>query len=363
MRKRGGNKDTKKKRKRQKREDDLLRAKKAGLKLPSLKEALAAAQPGKRVTATATLAQPQQGSSPFLPAAARSSSSSAPAPSVPTQAAAPQASAPAAVAAAGSAPADDASVPGAGAPAGQERGQKRPLHDGAPPPAATAATAPSRPVATYGDVDDDATVAANAMLSERLTKETMRRARVAQSQNRRTVFVTNVSFQATEPELRACFGKGGTIQYIKFARDKATTKFLGYVHVVFETVAMASACIDKCNKHELHNRIMYVMSVGEGDKFQFELPEELREELKSILREGFEGKNLSTIKDAWEKRHNKKKLNTSRWGFKNFSRAMKSIEGLTLEIHTDKKLTNLPFFKGSPAHVAFLEEQRRKKVE
>merc|ERR1719277_297262 len=107
---------------------------------------------------------------------------------------------------------------------------------------------------------------------------------------------------------------------------------------------------------------MRVTSASKSDKFQFELPEEIKSDIKGLIQEAYEGKNLSTIKDAWQKRHPGQKLDTCKFGFKNFSSAVKTIEGVCLEIHLEKSLTNLAFFRGSPAHEAFLEQKRAKEA-
>merc|ERR1712187_160944 len=52
-----------------------------------------------------------------------------------------------------------------------------------------------------------------------------------------------------------------------------------------------------------------------------------------------------------------------KWGFKNFSTAVKSIDGVVLEAHLEKTLTNLPFFKESPAHVDYLAKKEAKEKE
>merc|ERR1712048_1273746 len=89
------------------------------------------------------------------------------------------------------------------------------------------------------------------------------------------------------------------------------------------------------------------------------LPQELQDDIVALIREAYEGKNLSTIKDAWLKRHPGQSLDTAKWGFKNFSTAMATIEDVTLELHLEKTLTKLAFFEGSPAHLAYQEDKRR----
>merc|ERR1712190_633309 len=73
----------------------------------------------------------------------------------------------------------------------------------------------------------------------------------------------------------------------------------------------------------------------------------------------YEGKNISTIRDAWQKRHPGQKLDACKWGFKNFSHAMQTVEGIHLEKHLEKGPTFLAFLEGSPAHQRFIEERRQ----
>jgi hypothetical protein len=176
--------------------------------------------------------------------------------------------------------------------------------------------------------------------------------------NERTAFVTNLSFKVTEQELRDCFGKAGTIRSIRFSRDKATTHLLGYAHVQFEAASSVAAAMRMCDGTELHDRVMRVATTGE--KVEFRLPEEIKEDFRALMREAYEGKNISTIKDAWQKRHPGVKLDTTRWGFKNFSSAFRTVEGVSLEKNLDKCLTDQAYFTGSAAHAAHLEAKRLK---
>merc|ERR1712187_708732 len=95
---------------------------------------------------------------------------------------------------------------------------------------------------------------------------------------------------------------------------------------------------------------------------QFELPVNIREDIRGLVREAYEGKNISAIKDAWQKRHPGQKLDACKWGFKNFSHAMQTVEGIILEKHLEKTLTFLAFLEGSPAHERFIEEKRQREA-
>lgn len=189
-------------------------------------------------------------------------------------------------------------------------------------------------------------------------KETARRERVNEAIAARSVFITNLSFKTTEKELRDFLGPCGEIRELHMSKDKVTSRALGYAHVKFDSPMSAEASLVRCDRKELNDRVIFVVLAKKGgERLQFELPQEIIDDIKALMQEAYEGKNLSTIKDAWRKRHDGKQLDTSRWGFKNFSTAVKSIAGVVLETHLDKSLTNLPFFEGSPAHIAYREQR------
>merc|ERR1712187_846128 len=104
----------------------------------------------------------------------------------------------------------------------------------------------------------------------------------------------------------------------RMGTDKATSKNLGYAHVHFESVEAATSAVEQCDGKELHDRIVRVAFTQKGEKFKFELPPDIREDIRGLVREAYEGKNISSIKDAWQKRHPGQKLDACKWGFKNF---------------------------------------------
>lgn len=309
---RGGCRESKQRRKKQRREDDVLRAKQAGIAVPSLKDILAGTKAKEAAASSASGTTAAKGSSGqvatlagFEDVKSEASSSS-----------------------------KDA---------------------GSPDTAETQAEVqpPAQPEA--GSADDPRTAAA----VKRLAKENARRALVAQAQNARTVFVTNLPFKTTEQEISEWLGTCGNVRSVRLSRDKATTKSLGYAHVQFESPSAVEAAIEKCDRFDVQGRVVRISRVSQGESFKFDLPEEIKNDIRSLMQE-FEGRNLSMIKDAWQKRHPGEKLKTEKWGFKNFSTAMRTVEGVCLEHHAEKTLTYLAFFQGSPAHVAFVEEKRRR---
>lgn len=331
---RAGTKESAKRRKRQKRENDILCVKQAGIALPSLHDVLK----GNRKAIVI----------PSLKEALRQNATD--------QESAPLAATPA-----------PAASPVMSQSAGEASSGSRPVNRGV----------------CYDDLEDDPLEAAEdgskagnekveqteaalqvdqerlAVALKRVTKDSQRRVKAAQAANARSVFITNLPFKAKEDEIRDWLGPAGDIKGLRLNRDKATTKALGYGHVQFASPEAAENAVKQCDKIELHGRVMRVAPISD-EKFQFELPEEIKEDLRNLLKEAYEGKNISTIKDAWQKRHPGQKLNTTKWGFKNFSTALKTLEGVTLEHHLEKTLTFLAFFDGSSKHKEFLEAKAKK---
>eukprot|EP00931_Biecheleriopsis_adriatica_P020288 TRINITY_DN13612_c0_g2_i1.p1 TRINITY_DN13612_c0_g2~~TRINITY_DN13612_c0_g2_i1.p1 ORF type:complete len:500 (+),score=154.78 TRINITY_DN13612_c0_g2_i1:53-1552(+) len=346
--KRAGNKESQKRRKRQKRENDMQCVKQAGIVVPSLKDALIQVNKGSK-TPIPSLKEALQEAALAAGRAESSASSQAPA----------------------QAPAEPAgNIAASAAEASESRATGSVASSAPPAPPTRPPPVPDRDVATYEDADALAAGPQGAVDSEkvaaalaRVTKDSERRVRNAQAVNSRSVFITNLPFKATEEEIRKWLEPGGNIKDMKLNRDKATTRALGYGYVQFESTSAAEAAVKQCDKVELHGRVLRIAAVSAGEKFQFELPEDIKDDIRALIREAYEGKNISTIKDAWQKRHPGQKLDTTKWGFKNFSTAMKTVEGLKLEHHLEKTLTYLAFFDGSEAHAAFLQEKARKAAE
>jgi len=344
---RAGARESAKRRKRQKRENDLICVKQAGIALPSLKDVLKGSSKPAIVI-------------PSLKEALRTAGAA-------------QATAEVAE----PAKAREKDMQEQSAPA-SEPSELPPTTDGGRPCGPAGETEKSlaqRSAVSYEDVDEPVAAEAPAASSDvvdqsrlqvaisRVAKDSERRARVAKATNSRSVFITNLPFKAQEEEIRSWLEKAGEIKGLRLNRDKVTTKALGFGHVQFESSQVADAAVEQCDKVELHGRVMRVAPVDPNTKFQFELPENIKEDLLGLMREAYEGKNISTIKDAWQKRHPGQKLDTAKWGFKNFSSSLKTLEGVTLEHHLEKTLTYLAFFDGSPAHKAYLEERSKRQAE
>lgn len=339
---RGGARESAKRRKRQKRENDLLCVKQAGIVLPSLQEVLK----GRKAMVIPSLKEAlERSAEPSEPSGAAEVDRDA----SQRTSDAPRAEGPSAAAELrrGVCYDDLDDTPSAAVDAAPSDAAV----DGAPEPAVSSASTPRA-----GDAEVDQGRLAVAL--RRVTKDSERRVRAAKAANERSVFITNLPFKAKEDEIREWLGPAGDIKGLRLNRDKATTKALGYGHVQFANPEAASAAVQQCDKIELHGRVMRVAPIS-SEKFQFELPSDIKEDLRNLLQEAYEGKNISTIKDAWQKRHPGTKLNTTKWGFKNFSTALKALEGVVLEHHLEKTLTYLAFFQDSEKHQELQAKARK----
>lgn len=196
----------------------------------------------------------------------------------------------------------------------------------------------------------------------RAGKEAARRARLFESIAERTVFLNNVPFKATEQELIGALQGCGKVSHVRLSKDKATSKVLGYAHVRFETPEAARAAEASYSRFELHDRVVHLASAQPGQRTEFKLPQDIQDDITNLLREAYEGHNLSTIRDAWQKRHPGQKLDVQKWGFKNFSTALKTIASICLERHLEKSLTILAFLTGSERHKAFVSKRQCKEA-
>eukprot|EP00929_Paragymnodinium_shiwhaense_P108732 TRINITY_DN75066_c0_g1_i1.p1 TRINITY_DN75066_c0_g1~~TRINITY_DN75066_c0_g1_i1.p1 ORF type:complete len:470 (+),score=175.66 TRINITY_DN75066_c0_g1_i1:84-1493(+) len=343
---RGGkrDKDAQKRKRQAKRADEMLKLKQAGVKVPSLREALEIAKKATESTSSSGVAAPAASSGSG--GAASSSSAAVPVdeqqPDMPQQ---PSASAGGSASTASEMPA----VPRAAGDSAKRSAVYNDLFA-----AVTEQLAGSSQAASSSSTSAPMSEVDKAARAKKITQQTFRRVEAAQRANKKTLFVINLPFTATEMEIRKWLEACGKITDVKMARDKGTNKPLGYAHVVFESEDAAEQAARTCDKHDMNDRVVRVRLADTQEKFEFELPIELQDDIRQLLREAYEGKNLSTIRDAWQKRHPGEKLNVCRWGFKNFSAAMRSIPGLKIEHHLEKKLTCLAFFEASPAHEAFL---------
>lgn len=178
----------------------------------------------------------------------------------------------------------------------------------------------------------------------------------------RTLYITNVPFEVVESDFDI-FKPFGEIHSIRISRTRSTGKLCGIAHVEFCHEESALKAIVKFsdleNKEgELHGRRIHVdradsklakwhlmpstlaNRVGEFIRTpQFRLPKKMAKELVRLFKEkNYEGKNISCLKCAYEKTHlgKKEKLDVSKYGFRKFSAALRTIPQLRLE---NSKLT------------------------
>ncbi len=72
------------------------------------------------------------------------------------------------------------------------------------------------------------------------------------------LFVGNLSFNATESDLRQLFGAHGTVSSLDLITDKFSGKPRGFGFVTMETAEGAQAAIKALNGHNLHGRDLTV---------------------------------------------------------------------------------------------------------
>ena len=73
-----------------------------------------------------------------------------------------------------------------------------------------------------------------------------------------TVFVGNVSYDATENELQDLFGQHGTVTDVNLMVDRVTKKPRGFAFVTMESKEAAEAAIKALNGADLHGRKLTV---------------------------------------------------------------------------------------------------------
>lgn len=72
------------------------------------------------------------------------------------------------------------------------------------------------------------------------------------------LFVGNLSFNATIPELEALFGQAGTVASVNVITDKFSGQSRGFGFIEMENDQEAQAAIDRFNGHEFQGRALTV---------------------------------------------------------------------------------------------------------
>lgn len=78
------------------------------------------------------------------------------------------------------------------------------------------------------------------------------------SNRTRTVFVGNISFDATEEDLRALFGSVGVVNNLRLVIDRDTGKRKGFGFVEFTDQEMAHSAVRNLNELDFHGRTLRV---------------------------------------------------------------------------------------------------------
>lgn len=72
------------------------------------------------------------------------------------------------------------------------------------------------------------------------------------------IFVGNLSYQTTEPELEAAFGSYGAVERVSIVRDRDTGQPRGFAFVEMTNSAEAANAINGLNGKELNGRTLNV---------------------------------------------------------------------------------------------------------
>ena len=72
------------------------------------------------------------------------------------------------------------------------------------------------------------------------------------------IYVGNIAYAATEPEIRQLFSPYGTIEDLAMAEDKETGKFRGFAIVMMPDAAEAAKAIAGVDGHSLRGRQLVV---------------------------------------------------------------------------------------------------------
>eukprot|EP00397_Hematodinium_sp_SG-2012_P032464 GEMP01034567.1.p1 GENE.GEMP01034567.1~~GEMP01034567.1.p1 ORF type:complete len:395 (+),score=81.28 GEMP01034567.1:368-1552(+) len=182
-------------------------------------------------------------------------------------------------------------------------------------------------------------------------------AKINKERVKRTVFVNNLAFHATSEDL-AFLKKCGDIEEIRLGLNRSTHKQTGYAHVLFADKESAERAValygvdtedaDEKEDAEIRGRRVVIEPsesvswfllpstlanrVGPWKKApRFKLPLKMENDLvRLFIEKKYEGKNLSCLKTAYEKTL-KIKADVGKFGFSNFSAAIRTISRLRVE--------------------------------
>lgn len=72
------------------------------------------------------------------------------------------------------------------------------------------------------------------------------------------IYVTNLSFEASEPEIKTLFSKAGDVSSVKIIRDRQNNKGKGFAFVEMSTQWEARRAISMFNKMEFKGNALMV---------------------------------------------------------------------------------------------------------
>ena len=81
-----------------------------------------------------------------------------------------------------------------------------------------------------------------------------------------SIYVGNLSYEVTEPDLREVFAEYGNVQRIYMPRDRETSKFRGFAFVTLETEAEEAKAIEELDEAEWMGRTLKVNKAREKEK-------------------------------------------------------------------------------------------------
>ncbi len=80
------------------------------------------------------------------------------------------------------------------------------------------------------------------------------------------IYVSNLSFQTTEEDLKSMFGKFGTVTSAKIIMDRETNRSRGFAFIEMPSESEANEAIQKLNNKEIGGRALSVSVAREKEK-------------------------------------------------------------------------------------------------
>jgi RNA recognition motif-containing protein len=80
------------------------------------------------------------------------------------------------------------------------------------------------------------------------------------------IYVSNLSFQTTEEDLKSMFAKFGTVTSAKIIMDRETNRSRGFAFIEMSSESEANEAIQKLNNKEIGGRALSVSVAREKEK-------------------------------------------------------------------------------------------------